>query len=274
MRKRFSRLVLASVGLFTLSVAVASAGQTSSTTSETKTFHVIAVEGNQLVVRLPEGTREINVPDDFKFTVNGQPLSVRELKPGMSGTATITTKTTVTPVSVTEVKNGTVAQVSANSILVQTDQGYRMFSEADIKKRGIKMFKDGQPVSLTDFHTGDRLTATIVTEKPPRVMTERQVQATLAAGGAAAGSGGAAPARPEPKTGTPAAPAPRSAPAPRPAPLPSAPSTTAHPSPAPESTHKSLPKTASLLPLLGLVGAASGIAGAFLTSRRRRRAAS
>ena len=37
-------------------------------------------------------------------------MSVRELKPGMKGTATITTRTTVTPVTVTEVKNGTVVQ--------------------------------------------------------------------------------------------------------------------------------------------------------------------
>ena len=53
----------------------------------------------QLVVRLPEGTRELTVPDDFRFIVDGQPLSVRELKAGMKGTATITTRTTVTPVT-------------------------------------------------------------------------------------------------------------------------------------------------------------------------------
>ena len=54
-----------------------------------------------LVVSLPEGTRELTVPDDFRFMINGQPMSVQQLKPGMKGTATITTKTTVTPVTVT-----------------------------------------------------------------------------------------------------------------------------------------------------------------------------
>ena len=68
------------------------------------------MDGNTLVVRLPEGTRELTVADDFRFIVNGQPLSVRELKAGMKGTATITTRTTVTPVTVTEVKNGTVVR--------------------------------------------------------------------------------------------------------------------------------------------------------------------
>ena len=90
------------------------------TTTETKKFQVIAVDGNQLVVRLPEGTRELTVPDDFRFNVDGKMLSVHELKPGMAGTATITTKTTVTPVTVTEVKNGTVMKASGSSIIVST----------------------------------------------------------------------------------------------------------------------------------------------------------
>ena len=93
--------------VFTAAVSLA---QQTTTSTETKTFEVLAVSGNTLDVRLPEGTRELTVPDDFRFTVNGQQLSVHEMKPGMKGTATITTKTTVTPVTVTEVKNGTVMQ--------------------------------------------------------------------------------------------------------------------------------------------------------------------
>ena len=194
MRKGISQLVLAAVALSTMWAANGSAQQ-SSTTSETKKFEVIAVDGNQLVVRLPEGTREITVPNDFKFMVNGQSMSVGELKPGMSGTATITTTTTVKPVTVTEVKNGTIEQVSGNSILVRTDQGYKNFTEADVKKRNVKLYKDGQPVSLSDFHRGDHLSATIVTEKPPQVMTERQVQATLANSGASGSAPSPAPRR-------------------------------------------------------------------------------
>ena len=150
------------------------------------------MDGNQLVVKLPEGTREITVPDDFQFNVDGKMLSVQELKPGMAGTATITTKTTVIPVTVTEVKNGTVMQAPGNSIIVRTDDGIKMFTQSDIDKRGVKIMRDGQPASISDFRTNDRLTATIVTSKPPRVMTEKEVQATLAK------SGGGAPARPRP----------------------------------------------------------------------------
>ena len=191
MTHAMTRVILAAA-VVCLTASVSLAQPSTSTSTTTKAFEVLAVSGNTLDVKLPEGTRELTVPEDFRFTVNGQQLSVHELKPGMKGTATITTKTTVTPVTVTEVKNGTVMQRSGSSIIVRTDEGIKMFSQGDVDKRGVKMVKDGQPAELTDFREGDRLSATIITSKPPKVMTEQQVNATLATGGAA--SGGAAPA--------------------------------------------------------------------------------
>ena len=41
---------------------------------------IISVEGNTLVVRGAQGTREHIVPDDFRFIVDGKPLSVHDLK--------------------------------------------------------------------------------------------------------------------------------------------------------------------------------------------------
>ena len=58
----FSRIVLAVVLLTCVSTAFASAQAPTTTTTETKKFEVIAVDGNQLVVKLPEGTRELTVP--------------------------------------------------------------------------------------------------------------------------------------------------------------------------------------------------------------------
>ena len=241
------RLVFCSA-LVCLTAAVSSA-QTTGSTTETKKFQVISVDGNQLVVKLPEGTRELTVPDDFRFTVDGKSLSVHELKPGMAGTATVTTKTTVTPVTVTEVKNGTVMQNMGSSILVRTDQGMKMFSQGEMDKRGVKIMRDGKPVDISELRANDQLSATIITSKPPRVMTEKQVEATLAkSSGGGAASAGAAPAR----------------------------STAAAPTPTSTATSgaepRKLPKTASQLPLLGLVGLASLIAGLGLTVRRRRSA--
>jgi len=227
------------------------------TTSETKKFQVIAVEGNQLVVKLPEGTRELTVPEDFRFNVNGQMLSVHDLKPGMAGTATITTRTTSVPVTVTEVKNGTVAKALGTSIIVSTADGYKMFSQSDIDKRGVKIYREGKLAQISDFRENDRLTATIVTTKPPRVMTQKEVNATLAASGAGAGTPAAGAA--SVPAARPAAPTPQTAAAPSQA---AAPTSGAAP--------KKLPKTASSLPLLALTGFASLLAGLGLTVRRYR----
>src|SRR5207344_2340232 len=78
------------------------------TKTEVRKFEVIAVDGNNLTVRNENGTQQYTVPDDFRFTVDGKKLSVKQMKPGMKGTATVTTKTTVWPVTVTEIKEGTV----------------------------------------------------------------------------------------------------------------------------------------------------------------------
>lgn len=240
------RLVLCSA-LVCLTAGVSWA-QTSGTTSETKKFQVISVDGNTLVVKLPEGTREITVPPDFKFTVDGKSLTVSELKPGMAGTATITTKTTVVPVTVTEVKNGVVMQNMGSSILVKTDGGMKMFSQGDMDKRGVKIMKDGKLVDISELRANDQLTATIVTSKPPRIMTEKQVEASLAKSGGAAGAPGGAAAAPAKSTAA--------------APPSSAATSGAEP--------KKLPKTASNVPLLGLVGLVSLITGLGLTVTRRR----
>ena len=177
MTRTISRVVLA--GAVVCLTAVVSLAQTSSTT-ETKTFEVLAVDGNQLVVSLPEGTKELTVADDFRFNVNGQMLSVQQLKVGMKGTATITTRTTVTPVTVTEVKNGTVLQTAGTTIIVRTADGVKAFSQGDIDKRGVKIMRSGKPAQLSEFRQGDKLSATIITSQPPHVLTEREVQATLA----------------------------------------------------------------------------------------------
>ena len=179
MRRILTLGLLASMVVI-LTAAVSLAQQSTTTSTQTKTFEVIAVNGNDLVVKLPEGTRELTVNDDFRFTVDGKQLSVHDLKPGMKGSAVVTTKTTITPVTVTEIKNGTVMQASGPSIIVKTDQGIKMFSQGDVDKRGVKIVRNGQPAVINDFHQGDQISATIITTHPPHVMTEKQVTATLA----------------------------------------------------------------------------------------------
>jgi LPXTG-motif cell wall-anchored protein len=232
-------------------LAAGASAQTSSTT-EVKAFEVVSVDGNKVVAKTAAGAKEYTLPADFKFTTaDGKSVGVSDLKPGMKGTAHVTTTTKTVPVYVTEVKSGEVVQKSGNSIIVRTETGIKMFSEGDMAKRNITIMKDGKAATISDLSTGDKLSATIVTAGTPKVLTEQQLRASLSAsgGGAAAGAGaggGSASAASRASASGAAAPA-EGAPA------------------------KKLPKTASQLPLVGLIAALSLAAGLSLTVARKRR---
>ena len=169
-------IILAACGF---AFAGASQAQTTSTV-DVRSFEVISVDGNKLVVRGQNGTQEITVPNDFQFTVDGRKLPVSELKAGMKGTATITTRTTVVPVVVTEVREGTVLKASDTSVTVRLASGEaRRFTKGELSTRGIQIYMMGRPVQISGLQRGDKLTATIVTSGAPVVLTEKEVQATL-----------------------------------------------------------------------------------------------
>jgi hypothetical protein len=140
---------------------------------------------------------------------------------------------------------------AGSAVYVRTPEGVKLFTQSDVDKRGIKIFVDGKAKQVNELRQGDKLSATIVTSRPPTVVTEKEVQATLAK----------------------AAPAPvAAAPAPRPAPVAAAPAPAPAPAPQPVATSaRQLPKTAGSLPTVALTGLASLAIGAFATRRRRTR---
>ena len=220
MRKKPGLLSGIVMVVLALAFASTSLAQTTSSTVEMKNFEVIAVNGNKLVFRDQTGTREITVPDDFRFTIDGKKMAVSELKPGMKGTATVTTTTTVTPVFVTEVREAEVLRASDLSMTVRgADGNTRRFTQGDVNKRGIEIVKDGKAVRIADLKRGDKLTAIIITAVAPAVLTEQEVQATLAEATPPAAPAKAA--EPEPTKMAAATPA-QSAPTPAAAPAPSA----------------------------------------------------
>ena len=160
---------------------IAAHAQTSFTARESN-FEIIAVDGNQLVVRDQLGTRELTVPPDFRFSVDGKSLGVSDLHAGMKGTAVVSTTTTQHPVYVTTIKKGTVTFQNARSIQIKEDNGkIHKFTQSEVDKRGIRMYTGDKAIQLAQLNPGDKVSATIVTEGQPEIVTSTAVDAKLAA---------------------------------------------------------------------------------------------
>lgn len=191
---------------------------------------IVYVSGNEAIVKMEDGTlRDFqNIPDSTTVMVDGKPLNVHQLKPGMRVEKQTITTTTPKVVTTVETVTGTVWQVSPpTSVILTLENGQNQ--KFNIPK-GQKFVVNGQETDAFGLKKGMRVSAQRVTEVPENVVTE-QVKRT-----------GSAPPPPlTPKADLPVliAAAPEAA-APAPAAAPAAPAT--------------LPKTASELPLIGLLG--------------------
>ena len=248
---RMTRLI-STLGALCAMLALGIASAQSSTSSESKTLEVLAVSGNTVVAKGPDGTKEYNLPPDIQMDMDGKPITVSDLKPGMTVHVTTTTKVSTHKVVTTEVKDGEVMAVRAYSVIMKTDQGYQQFTPERLKNGDVMLFRDGQEIHLSELKKGDKVSAMIVTTHPPNTVTEKQVMA----------SAKAAPMKEHTKmahSGKPSNAAPAA-------------EKTAASAPASESAapaEKKLPKTASPLPGIALLGFLALASGAALGTIRR-----
>ena len=191
---------------------------------------VVYVSGNDLVVKMEDGSLRnfFDVPDSTTITVDGRQLNVHQLKPGMK--VERQTVTTSTPRTITKVETvtGKVWQVTPpRSVILTLEDGT---NQAFKIPKGQKFTIDGQETDAFGLKKGMTVSAQRITEVPETVVTQ-EVKRT----------GTMPPPPPAPKQDVPVlivmAPA-------------EAPVQTAAAEPAPTK----LPKTASGLPLLGLLG--------------------
>ena len=206
---------------------------TPTVTTEVAHAKVVYVSGNDLVVKGEQGqVKHFVVPNDTKFNVDGKDLTVQQLRPGMQLTRTITTTEVPKNVETVRTISGKVWFINAPStvILQFPDNSTKQYKIPE----GQKFKVDGKERSAFALRKGMNVSATVVTETPMMVASsERSLT-------------GSAPPPPPPAPPTPAK---------IDVLLIEEPVTAAPPpSDVAESKPPKLPKTASQLPLIGLVG--------------------
>jgi hypothetical protein len=227
--------LLFAVGALCMTFAVSMSAQVKSETTTTsgQAVHettvergeVVLVNGNDLVIKMEDGTIRhfANVPESARATVDGRQLGIHDLRPGMKLQRTLTISTTPKTITTVQTVTGKVWHISPpSSVILTLEDG----TNQQFKIPKDQKFKvDGQMVDAWGLKKGMRVAATKIVEVPVTEV-ERQRQLT----------GSMPPPPPPPPADEPILIA------------------AAAPEPAPAAPPAELPKTASLLPLVGLLG--------------------
>lgn len=203
---------------------------------------VVFVQGNDLVVKMEDGSiRHFpNIPESARVNVDGKQLGIHDLKPGMKLERTLTITTTPQVITTVQTVTGKVWHVSPpNSVVLTLEDGTNQ--QFKIPK-GQKFTVNGQQTDAFGLKKGMTVSATKVVEEPVSVVEhEKQLTGSM--------------------------------PPPPPPPPPDAPILVAEATPAPPPAAQAapeLPKTASPLPLFGLLGCFSLLSSLGLGRIRRR----
>jgi hypothetical protein len=228
-------------GILCLLLSIPAAAQVQTEKSEalgetTKTVQVqrgevVYVSGNSLIVKMENGELEHfnNIPDSATVSVDGQQLNVHQLKVGMKLEKQTITSSTPKVVTTVETVTGKVFHVQPpNTVILTMDNNENQ--SFNIPK-GQKFMINGQETDAFGLKKGMVVNAQRVREVPETVVTQETKR-----------TGTMPPPPPPPKADIPLLVA---VSRPTPAPVEAA---------AAEPAPKVLPKTASGLPLLGILG--------------------
>ena len=197
---------------------------------------VVLVQGNDLVVKMADGTiRHFNnVPESARITVDGKQLGIHDLKPGMKLQKTVTTTTTPKMITTTQTVTGKVWNVTPpNFVILTMEDGKNQRFKIP---KGQKFTVNGQETDAFGLKKGMEVTATKVVEQPLEVV-QQQAKVT----------GSMPPPPPPPSPSQPVLVAVIE--------VETAPAAPAEPAATPAA--QKLPKTGSILPLIGFLGTLS-----------------
>ena len=140
-------------------------GNATFSTSQVK-GEVVQVEGNDLLVKLSAGDlKTFHVPETRKFHIDGRELSVHDLRPGTTLTATV--KTTTTPVTVRTRSrlSGRVWYAAATTVILTLPDGQnKQYVVKD--EDNVRFTIEGRPATVFDLRKGMTVSAEKIVEAP------------------------------------------------------------------------------------------------------------
>lgn len=143
-------------------------------TTQVQNAKVIHVSGHEIVVELENGKLELlNLGEDARFQVDGNELTVHELKPGTKLSQEIHTVTTPQEVSTLRTLSGRVWYINAPHYLVVAlpKGGHRGFTVPQDAVFNI----NGEKKSIFGLRKGMDITATVLTVEPLHSITTHTV---------------------------------------------------------------------------------------------------
>jgi hypothetical protein len=142
-------------------------------TTHIKNAEVVHVSSHQIVVRLENGKLELlNLPEDTKFQIDGKELTLHELKPGTKLMQELHTVTTPQEVTTLRTVKGKVFKVNGPHLILRfPDNTTKSYTVPD----GIVFHINGEDKTVFDLREGMDIDASVTTVAPQHVISQHTI---------------------------------------------------------------------------------------------------